>query len=69
VGYAHGAVAETLGAIYPEGRVEKGDAALLAKKLADILGKRTSISDNCFLLHEMVRRTINLYQEETLRGL
>lgn len=64
VGYAYGAVDETLGAIYPEGRVETGDVTEIAVKIQALLrGKSVDMNANPFLQRRMLAETLQTYTE------
>ena len=69
IGYAHGAVAETLGAIYPQGKVETGDVQAVVRKVAAVIeGESAPIQDNPFVQHRMLTETLNLYTDVTGAG-
>ena len=62
VGYAYGAVAETLGVMYPEGKVETHDYAQVASKVHDCFERRTPCLTNCcFTLDIMISSTLKIY--------
>lgn len=64
VGYAHGAVDETLGAIYPWGRVKTGDLAAAVARIQSLLqGQSADVGANPFLLSRMQDETLKLYTE------
>jgi len=63
VGYAHGAVAETLGAIYPAGRVETGNITAAVETISQNLDSAGEIQRNPFVLETMIRDTIGVYEE------
>lgn len=66
VGYAHGAVAETLGAIYPQGLVAVGNTADVAHKVDKVLGNDIEIAENPFLLENMINKTLEIYKENMI---
>ncbi|WP_220183907.1 glycosyltransferase family 4 protein [Marinobacterium marinum] len=63
VGYAYGAVAETLGAIYPAGKVATGDVAAAARQVSQTFDQPDTVGANPFVLSSMIDRTLALYQE------
>lgn len=69
VGYAHGAVAETLGAIYPWGKTETGSIAGVVEKIQALFqGTGGSVSTNPFLQQKMLAETLQLYTEMAKAG-
>jgi len=63
IGYDHGGVGEQLEVLFPEGRVKPGDWRLatdLAEKL--LQGHSTVRPNETFLLDDMLRRTLTLYE-------
>ncbi|QSR36867.1 glycosyl transferase [Marinobacterium iners] len=64
VGYAHGAVAETLGAIYSEGKVPTGQYSLAAKKVSFCLDKKGcgDMLEGPYTLDKMIQKTLSLYE-------
>ncbi len=64
VGYAYGAVAETLGAIYPWGKVETGDVAAVATRLQALwAGQAAEVGVNPFIQSRMLAETLKLYTD------
>lgn len=63
VGYAHGGVAEILGALFPQGRVAKGDVTAAAVRTADVVAGRTPVVEfnTRFLLERMQAQTLAVY--------
>jgi glycosyltransferase involved in cell wall biosynthesis len=63
VGYAHGGVAEILGALFPQGAVAKGDVAAAVKRVGNVLATRTAAVEHNdrFLLERMQTQTLKLY--------
>ena len=67
VGYAHGAVSETLSALYPDGLVETGNKEKVIDRLvflSRVLKEQVSIETG-FLLDDMISKTLLLYQGDT----
>ena len=63
VGYTHGAVSETLSALYPDGLVMVGDkehVMLKIKSLSSI--NNCVIAENLFLINNMICSTIEVYK-------
>lgn len=63
VGYAYGAVAETLGAMYPEGMVQVNDIQGAAESILSLVGRKLSDVEQIFTLSRMIEQTIRVYQE------
>jgi glycosyltransferase involved in cell wall biosynthesis len=64
VGYAYGAVDETLGAVYPEGKCSPGDISEVVKKTLSLLsGNCPALDNNVFMLDKMKSETISIYSE------
>lgn len=65
VGYAHGAVSETLSALYPEGLVKTGDQHAVVGKLLALQGvdKKSLHIETGFFLDDMISKTLSLYQD------
>lgn len=64
IGYGHGGVGEQLAAIEPEGAVQAGDIASLARKTMDWLASPPRIkSQNSFTQEKMLSLTLNVYRE------
>ncbi|MET3999105.1 glycosyltransferase family 4 protein [Marinobacterium sp. MBR-109] len=63
VGYAHGAVAETLGAIYPEGRAVTGDIPDIVRSIEGVFhkSKGVGLKNNPFVLDHMITSTLEIY--------
>ncbi|MEQ9408300.1 MAG: glycosyltransferase [Fuerstiella sp.] len=65
LGYAHGGVGEVLSTVYPEGRIPLQDVNMLARRLKDArdgtLPRPTP--NRHFLLEDMQRRELKLYQD------
>ncbi|GAA0789781.1 glycosyltransferase family 4 protein [Marinobacterium sediminicola] len=62
VGYAYGAVAETLTAIYPQGKVVVGDVEGAVQRVSSLLSSRDEIRENPYVLSNMINKTIWLYE-------
>ena len=67
VGYQHGGVGETLGRVYPGGRVPVGDTDAVANRLAAILddpaAAKRAVCDHDFDVERMCKETLALYRE------
>ncbi|MDF2182100.1 glycosyltransferase family 4 protein [Neptuniibacter sp. CAU 1671] len=64
VGYAYGAVDETLSAIYPEGKVAVGDLAAVVNKVSALFdAEPVKINENPFVLNRMIEATLGLYKK------
>lgn len=64
VGYDLGGVSETLGALFPQGRVPLGDVQAAADRTMEILQNKPTIAPNrTFLRREMLDRTMAVYEE------
>ncbi len=65
VGYAHGAVAETLGAIYSEGKVPTGQYSLAAQKVNFCLDSKGcgDMLEGPYTLDKMIQKTLSLYEK------
>ena len=64
VGYAHGAVKETLQALYQEGLTAKGDQIAVVEKLnaLNVLDKNTLNISSGFFLDNMIEKTLDVYR-------
>ncbi|MDY6816559.1 MAG: glycosyltransferase family 4 protein [Pseudomonadota bacterium] len=64
IGYDHGGVGEVLGQLYPQGRVPLADSEALYRAVTKSLNSaRLPPRNDRFLLGEMVRQTLDCYQE------
>ena len=64
VGYDLGGVSETLGALFPQGRVPLGDRQAAADRAVEILTNKPRILPNeVFLRREMLDKTMAVYEE------
>lgn len=64
IGYDHGGVAETLGALYPVGRVPVGDVTALTERVTAFLQAPPPVPPNDkFLLRDTLARTVAVYEE------
>lgn len=68
IGYDHGGAGEVLGAIFPAGRVDPGDAAAAAARAAEFRQQRPIVPDrNPFTLQRMLDATLAVYVEAAAR--
>ncbi|MFW1677875.1 glycosyltransferase [Pontibacter sp. JAM-7] len=64
VGYAYGAVHETLSAIYPAGKVEAGEVQTVADKVSALFDAESEeVQQNPFVLSQMIASTLALYTQ------
>lgn len=61
LGYDHGGVGEVLSALYPEGLTALGDQQALAESVTQLLESPAGISENVFLLDNMLNGTLGCY--------
>ena len=66
VGYGHGAVKETLSALYPEGLVNTGDQDAVVSNLSALskINKKNLNIEYGFFLDEMISKTLTLYESD-----
>ncbi|TVQ66646.1 MAG: glycosyltransferase [Oceanospirillales bacterium] len=63
VGYAHGAVKETLSVLYPDGLVVSGDKKQIVSKVKLLSSSKKTVNfKNTFLVNEMIYKTIEVYK-------
>ncbi|QEW08100.1 glycosyltransferase family 4 protein [Nitrincola iocasae] len=64
IAYSHGAVEETLSALYSEGLVETGSIVGIVEKIVTLasLQEPKRPIENHFLLNDMIRKTLAVYQ-------
>ena len=64
IGYDHGGVGEILDQLYPQGRVPLKDASALFQAVTESLkASRDRPINDRFLRSEMIRQTLDYYQE------
>jgi glycosyltransferase involved in cell wall biosynthesis len=68
VGYAYGAVEETLQQMYPCGMVPVSDGVAVAQKVEKMLDSSTPIPDLSFTLKTMKSKTLALYAGQRYLG-
>ncbi len=64
IGYDHGGVGEILAALYPQGRVPRGDTRMLLERTQQLLAAPQAVAENrAYLLDTMLAKTLDLYRE------
>ena len=64
IGYAHGGVGEILDALYPAGKVARGDTSGLLERTAQLLETTSAVPPgNAYTLDDMLDRTLDLYRQ------